>query len=131
MRNNIYPLQLVIYIVQRSSFLFYIFNSHRLLPGPFGLANGFFSSSLKLGVPAPLAGALSPPSTPNSALINASLISFGSEVSIFFGASTDEDSEPSIVLADANTPLDPEEYNILCLMGEEEGQAYMNTVLFV
>jgi hypothetical protein len=100
---------------------------HRFLPGPFGLANGFFSSSPTLGVAAPLPGALpSPPPTLISETMKASSISFGSEVSIFLEASTDE-YEVSIDLADANTPRAAEEYTILCLIGEPEGQAYMNT----
>jgi phosphatidate phosphatase PAH1 len=61
-------------------------------------------------------------------LINASSISFGSEVSIFFDASTEEDavalSKDSAILY---TPIAPDEYNILYLTDEEVGQAYMNT----
>jgi hypothetical protein len=95
-----------------------------------GLANGFFSST-RLGVPLPLPGALPlpPAPTPNSALKNASSISFGSEVSIFLDANADTKEESErIEVADACTPRAAEEYNILYLTGEEEGQEYINTV---
>ena len=61
-------------------------------------------------------------------MINASSISFGSEVSIFFDASTEEDAVAlSKDLAILYTPIAPDEYNILYLTDEEAGQAYMNT----
>jgi len=74
----------------------------------------------------------------NSALIKASFISFRSEVSIFLGESADEAEGPEVALivlnkdlAVAKTPLAAEEYNIFCLMGDEVGQAYINTVDFL
>lgn len=78
------------------------------LVGPLGFANGFFSS-------VPL------PARPSSARRNDSLSSWGSDVSTFLAMAR------PMFLAAARTEETPDENNMRCLIGDVDGQEYMNT----
>lgn len=99
---------------------------HRLLPGPLGLANAFFSPT-SIGVLAPEASALGRVGRPSSEARYCSFSSLGSDVSILRDANPEPPSATRTSFAVLNNMRQLQEYSIRSLTGDEEGQEYINT----